>query len=207
MQLSNNLLWNACCLGYKRWTVQLIGTIIEAGADPHYKNDIAFIESCARDGEDGDFTIPAYFLNEHNIDLNHNGCGVDAFRSAMGTLNFDYGQKLLDCGLILSEDSIKKIIRGFDSGTDFERLIELLIKNGFNVEFVMVECLQLCYSSEFYSNDPFLNLYKNLKKYESEVNIGEVLMKTLDRRIDEKENPVRYEEPIRSSDSDQSDEE
>ena len=188
----NHLLSDACLYGSDKWTVKLVEIIIEAGADPHYNNDSVFIGSCGRDAGD-DFTIPAYFLNEQCIDLNYNDCGVKALKAALNMSYYVIAQKLLDCGLILTENDVKKFISNAESDEGLDGTTEFFVKNGIQPELVLFESFFRTFPifDNSYENN-FLHVYKKASKYRSDIDLGEILMKALDKCVDKEKNPSKY---------------
>ena len=150
------------------FTLEMIELIIEAGANPRSNKDRPFMLSCGRD--DDDFSIPAYFLNECDVDLNSsNGsnatCGEKAFCIACGSNNYNIAQKLLDNGVVLNTKVVKYIsLRCEDDNKD--KLLQLFVKNGVEPENVVYN--MLVSTVEFYDEDKnFLQIYKQARKIQS----------------------------------------
>lgn len=176
----NELLSTAC--SSNKWSLQLIECIIEAGADPHHSNDEPFLRSC--ECYNTDFTIPSYFLNEHNANINAQNS--TAFERAFMCENFVVAGKLLESGLIIKDLDV--LLESFEYNED--ELIKILIDNGFDPEVVtrklLVHRFQLIDDDE---NDvAFIRVYKQAKKYLTKEELGQLLVETIDKSIDEMEN-------------------
>ena len=181
----NQLLCSAC--GSNKWPLQLIECIIEAGADPNCAEDEPFLRSCECHG--ADFTIPAYFLNEHNADINaQDGC---AFERAFMCYNFICAEKLLEFGFIIKD--LNDVLTTIDYKQD--KLIEILTRNGFDPEVIVRTMLVSSFKSQIYDNDkenPFYTTYVQAKKYLSKEELGQLLVETVDKTIDGYVDNVSY---------------
>lgn len=177
----NELLIRAC--ESSKWSLQHIQCIIEAGADPHCSDEEPLMSSCDRDGDD--FSIVAYFLNEHDADINV--CDGILFTCAFNNENFTICRKLLESGLILSEldDTIE------ECEYNREELIKILMESGIEPERILPKLFSTGIKFDDHSPD-FMEIYTQAKKYLSREDLGDLLVKTFDELNDKKAHPEKY---------------